>query len=90
MGGAIVVWIVSSFIFFIILYNVIRHALDNSKLINEVEEIKELLNTLKNGNDHTNKINKKSIENIEECPACKEQVKINTKFCPSCGLKLEE
>jgi hypothetical protein len=42
----IVIWLIGMFIFFAILYSIIQGAINNSRMARDIEEIKELLQTL--------------------------------------------
>lgn len=47
MGEAIVIWIIVALVSFLLLYYVVRTAIDESRLNRNLEEVKELLKELR-------------------------------------------
>lgn len=88
MGGALIIWIISTIVFFFFLYLVIQSALDKSEMAKNLRRITELLDSRIN---NTNEVTQEIINELdEECPGCDEKVNHNVHFCPRCGLKLRD
>jgi len=91
MLGAVIVWLVGTFIFFFLLYNVIQHALNTSNVAQQLKEIKELL-ARDAKTSGSLPVGPASIENVDPlgatCPACGGKVKEDARECPHCGLSL--
>jgi rRNA maturation endonuclease Nob1 len=77
-------------VLFIILYFVIKHAIDNSETAENIQFIRDFLE-----GKTVDKIEQDIDENydiaeipINQCPACLSEVSPDDKECPSCGLNL--
>ena len=79
----------------IILYLVIRTAINNSRLLTELREIRKLLQENATGQVSVGTIsNDVTPGNSEgygegQCPACGAQITEEDKVCPSCDLTLQ-
>ncbi len=73
----------------VIIYFIIKNAIDNSQVAKQLIEIKQILkerlheNVLKEG-----QIEEDEIKGVlyDECPACHTKLSPEDKECPSCGL----
>lgn len=88
-----IMWIFFAAVFFFILYHVIYAAITaanrDSKLLNDVREIKELLaDQLKEKSAHTQVTPPIDPALTETCPGCGHRVHPQDAACPDCGLTL--
>lgn len=77
-------------ILFIILYFVIKHAIDNSETAENLQFIRDFLEGKtvdKTEQDFDENYDISEIP-INQCPACLSKVSPNDRECPSCGLYL--
>lgn len=56
MGEAIVIWIIVTLVSFLLLYYVVRTAIDESRLNRNLEEVKELLKELRSKESQGEKV----------------------------------
>ncbi len=68
MGEAIVLWIIVALVSFLLLYYVIRTAIDDSRLNRNLEEVKELLKELRSKESQGEKVERseRSDKGVEE------------------------
>ncbi|GIO11584.1 hypothetical protein J19TS2_11390 [Cohnella xylanilytica] len=68
MGEAIVIWIIVALVSFLLLYYVIRTAIDESGLNRNLEEVKELLKELRSKESQGEKVERSegSDKGVEE------------------------
>ncbi|MFC5467966.1 hypothetical protein ACFPPD_04485 [Cohnella suwonensis] len=84
MIGLLIGWIVGILFFFVILYNVIQAAIDNSKLAKDVRTLKKLLS----GTDKEDISDESDDATYADCPSCGHRVALNGTDCSECGLRL--
>lgn len=77
----------------LILYVIIKSAIDNSETAENIRQIRIMLSKQYDEKDDSNSnvpTENFKIQNIPitECPACGEKVSPTDKICPSCGLTL--
>lgn len=83
--------IVNSLLFFI-LYLVIKGAISNSRMAQDISEIKHILNEFKERLEDEEE--KPSLEELEDrifnrCLRCHRPIQPNDKVCSSCGFELK-
>lgn len=68
MGEAIVIWIIVAMLSFLLLYYVVRTAIDESRLNRNLEEVKELLKELRSKESQGEKVERSegSGKGVEE------------------------
>jgi predicted PurR-regulated permease PerM len=96
---AIIVWLIGVFISLFILHAVIQSAINGSELTKTLKEISEHLKSnpkhqveSEKRESDQNVLKEAHSENVsnEICPGCGFIVRSNTKFCPSCDLRLND
>lgn len=81
--------IISWLIGLVVMYFVVKFAVDNSETAENVREIMRILSEQSPDSNLKDKPIYETLDtSIHQCPACSEKVSSKDKECPSCGLFL--
>jgi len=81
-------WLVGLSLVIMLMYWIVSSAIDSSKLVTEVNELKQLVQQLINDRDnpaHTTRNGQIELQ-TEQCPSCGASISTETNSCPECEL----